>query len=277
MNCDAARPLLNLLTDDALGNKDTVLVQQHLSDCLECQWEWNEITWLRNRLSTFKEQLQPSPEFMSRLGKALDKEEINVYFANFSSRSVKYVAAMVIIISSVLLVPTSYKRNDTLSFASANSLIDGLSDPSRLHAVEDRSQLIKETPYSMEFIKLPNWRLTKVGLYTLANYGPIARLDFSRPYPSTFAKHGKSESSHHNCFGGGGKFGPPPEQLLSCYQVPAGLIRADKGEQKMIGNKKVRIGHHKLYQWALWSQNGLDYFLVTKMTEPDLEAVVNDA
>ena len=274
MNCDAARPLLNLLVDDALDNADTVLVQEHLSNCLHCQWEWNELTWLHKRLRNFNNELGPSSDFQARLSQSLEKEEIKVFFARLPAAGMQYAAAAVIIAFTVLLVPTAYKRNDSYKLATAVSLIDGLTDPSKLHTVSDLGELVKETPYNLKFINLPSWRLTRVGVYALKNGEPIARLDFSRPCQA--AAPSKGLTSHHQCHFGGGSLALA-EQTLSCYQTPSGLIRTDKGEEKTIGTKKVRVGHHKQYQWALWSQNGLDYFLVTKMSQAALERVVNDA
>ena len=257
-------PLLNLLTDDALSNKDTVLVQQHLGDCVECQWEWNEISWLRQRLSNFREQLQPSQDFRLRLEQALDKEGSPWFPGNLPSQVLRYAAAIVIIISSTVLVPMTYKHNDSYFVATPTRLIDGLNDPAGLHAVSDRNQLVQQSPYNLEFINLPGWRLTKVGLYSMAGAGPIARLDFSRPYPY-YPQYDNGQ--HHACAG----LKPIAVHTVSCYQAPAGTISAKAGKERIFGSKKTRIGHYGQYHWALWSQNGMDYLLVTQMSESQID------
>jgi hypothetical protein len=68
--------------------------------------------------------------------------------------------------------------------------------------------------------------------------------------------------------------GPIADEKMTCYQSRPGAIKAGAGEQKTIGDKRVTIGNHGKYHYALWSQNGRDYLLISLQPQQEIEAIV---
>jgi len=71
MNCNEVRPLLDLLADSALENKDRALVLDHLQVCPSCKQECDELESLRGRFKDLKDWPPMAPQLMGKVSAAL--------------------------------------------------------------------------------------------------------------------------------------------------------------------------------------------------------------
>jgi anti-sigma factor RsiW len=256
MNCNDARPLLDLLCDGALETKDSALVLDHLKSCEECHSQWNELEDLHASFQDAKDKFQLPVGLMDRISDKLKDEDRNQRNAIFRHhwRAVSMVAfAATCLLVGLLCSPWMHPRVTVPSLnqiASADTLIDSLSSEN-LEPVEDRTELAKRVGYELKYLRLPEWRMDKSSISKSQSI-PIARFDFAK----------KASTG---------------DQYLSCYQAPEGAIRAGAGHLENLDGKKVLFGQHGKFQFALWSQSGRDYLFVTELSKPQLEDIVRGA
>jgi len=256
MKCSDTQPLLDLLCDDALDAKDCALVLDHLKSCPQCQSEFNDLEELRSRFHEAKDKPLMSVALMNRISTKL-KDEERAEQQRFFKNLVKPVPMLAIAAAFALvgffLLPWLHQSDTrTVATASTDSLIEDLASNSSSRPVMDRSELGKRLGYDLKYLQLPTWRMDKSSVYQSGLSVPIARFDFVRK--------GESGTQH-----------------LTCYQAPQGVIRANGAESKTIGGKRVLFGNHAHFQFALWSQDGRDYLVVTALPKPLLEEFVRRA
>jgi hypothetical protein len=260
MKCSDARPLLDLLFDDALETKDSALVLDHLKSCDECQQEWDELEQLGTSFQGIKAKPQLPAGLMTRISDKLqdeEKSERKRYFAQFAqfvhALPLVAIAATVALIGLFLLssIHQVDPRSTLIQTASADTLVDDLDSERTLAPVADQREFDKRVGYNLKYLRLSEWQMNKFGVYktATATATPIARFDFVR-------KDG-SGSQH-----------------LSCYQAPQGTILAQGAYSENVEGKRVFFGNHSNLQYALWSQNGRDYLFVTALSKPQLEEIL---
>ncbi|MDR3617444.1 MAG: zf-HC2 domain-containing protein [Candidatus Obscuribacterales bacterium] len=255
MKCSDARPLLDLLFDDALETKDSALVLDHLKSCDECQQEWNELEQLRASFQSTKVKPQLPAGLMTRISDKLKDEERSErkrYFAQFAHTLPMVAIAATVALIGLFLLSSIHQvdpRSALIQTASADTLVDDLGSERTLAPVADRSELDSRVGYNLKYLRLPQWQMNRFGVYKSKTATPIARFDFVR-------KDG-SGSQH-----------------LSCYQAPQGTILAQGAYSENVEGKRVYFGNHGNLQYALWSQNGRDYLFVTALSKPQLEEIV---
>jgi len=258
MNCNEARPLLDLLSDGVLDNKDSALVLDHLKSCDECQSQWNDLEQLRSSFREAKDKSQLPVGLMERISLKLRDEERNEqkqFFKQYARPvSIMAIAAGLALIGFLLLpwINQINTRPMSMQIASADTLVEDLVSEGSLEPVTDRKELAKRVGYDLKHVRLPEWQMTKSGVYKSQATMPMARFDFVR----------KQQSG---------------DQHLSCYQAPQGVIQAKVANLENLEGKRVLFGNHGKFQFALWSQNGRDYLFVTVLSKPQLEEIVRDA
>jgi len=265
MKCSDVHPLLDLLSDGALENKDTALVLDHLKLCNECQSEWNDLEQLRSSFRDAKDKSQLPAGLMERISQKLKDEERNEHMQFFEkykrffeqyARPLSIVAiAAAIALIGFLFLPRIHQINTqqtSIQIASADTLVDDLVSEGTLEPVIDRNELAKRVGYDLKHVQLPKWQMNQSGVYRSQTTMPMARFDFVR----------KSQAG---------------DQHLSCYQAPQGVIQAKVANLENLEGKRVLFGSHGKFQFALWSQNGRDYLFVTALSKPQLEEIVRGA
>jgi hypothetical protein len=255
MKCSDARPLLDLLCDGALETKDSALVLDHMKTCGECQHEWNSLEQLRTSFLDAKKNPQLPPGLMERISDRLKEEERSErrrYFAQFAHALPVVAIAAAVLVIGFFLLPTLNRVNTktaSIQTASADTLVDDLVSENTLTLVADRNELARKLGYDLKYLRLPDWRMNKSGVYNLKATVPIARIDFVR----------KENSG---------------AERLSCYQAPEGTIHAEGASLEDIEGKRVFFGKHGNFQYALLSKNGRDYLFVTALSRLQLEEIV---
>jgi hypothetical protein len=258
MKCSDKRPLLDLLLDGALEAKDSALVLDHMQTCTECQCEWNVLEQLRTSFHDAKGEPLLPEALMARISERLRDEERNQHkqFIQQYARPVSMLAVAASFALIGFLLPPLIHQIDTrpvlIQTASADSLVEDFVSEGTLEPVADGTELAKRVGYDLKYVRLPEWQMKKSGLYKSQSSMPIARFDFVRMGQSGY-------------------------QQLSCYQAPQGVIRAETGSSEDLDGKRVLFGNHGQFQFALWSQNGRDYLLVTALSKPQLEEIVRAA
>jgi hypothetical protein len=257
MKCTNARPLLDLLSDGVLDTKDSALMLDHLKSCNECQCEWHDLEQLRSRFDAAEEERLMSEGLMERISQSLNVED-NIERQRTRRRYCSPISLLAIAAACLLVgffclpqIQQIDSRQASANTISANTLIADLTVASAINPIEDRNELDKELGYNLKYVRLPTWHMENSGISNMHTPLAIARFDF--------VKNSASGSQH-----------------LSCYQARAGMIRAN-GQPKIIGGKRVLFGNREQYQFALWSQDGRDYLVVTTLPGPLLEAVVREA
>jgi len=258
MKCSDARPLLDLLCDGALEAKDSALVLDHLKSCDECERDWNDLEQLRSRFQEAKENPQMPAGLMEKISQKLKDEERNQqrrFIQRFSRPLPLMAIAATFALIGFLLLPWIHHIDTPLTAmqpASADTLVEDLVSEGTLEPAIDRNELAKKLGYDLRFVRLPAWQMNKLGVYRSQGSTPIARMDFVRK-------------------------GLSGDQHLSCYQAPEGVIQANAANLENVEGKHVFFGNHGKFQFALWSQNGRDYLMVTMLSRPQLEEIVRGA
>jgi len=258
MNCSEARPLLDLLSDGALETKDSALVLDHLKLCNDCQHEWTDLEQLRASFQEAKDKSQLPAGLMERISLKLKEEERNehkLFFKQYSRPVSMMAIAAGLALIGFLVLPWIHLidiKPASIQTASADTLVEDLVSENTLEPVIDRNELAKKVGYDLKHVRLPEWQMNQSGVYRSLATTPIARFDFVR----------KGQSG---------------DQHLSCYQAPQGVIQAKVANLENLDGKRVLLGSHGKFQFALWSQNGRDYLFVTALPKPQLEEIVRGA
>ncbi len=258
MNCNDARPLLDLLCDGALETKDSALVLDHLKSCEQCHCQWNELEELHTSFQEAKDKFQLPVGLMDRISDRLKDEarsqQKSFFEQHWRAVSLVSIAATCLLIG-FLCSPWIHKSDtipSSIQTASIDTLIDASLSGESLERVEDRNELAKRVGYDLRHVRLPEWRMDRSSIFRSQEATPIARFDFARKSPKGY-------------------------QRLSCYQAPEGAIRSTAGNMEKLDGKSVLFGHHGKFQFALWSQNGRDYLFITELSKPQLEDIVRGA
>lgn len=259
MNCNDARPLLDLLVDGVLDAKDTALILDHLKTCEQCHSEYSALESLRGRFNIAREQPQMMPSLMAKMSatlKDVEKAEQEKKVKATVRQVAKFTAvAAVLLVIGFLAVPNLQKlqlKQASAQAASAATLIDDLAKNANVQPISDRNLLPAKLGYEPKYIKMSHWQMDKMNIYSASPPTTIARFDFV----------------------GTGSYA---EQHMTCYQAPQGAIKATDGVPETIGNKRVLFGNHGTYHFALWSQNGRDYLLVGTQPKEMFEGIARDS
>lgn len=255
MNCNEARPLLDLLYDELLDTKDSVLVVDHIKQCEECGVEWEALDALKQRIKSAREQTFIPPELMEKVSLSIKKDaQSNEVWGLFRQRlPFVAIAASVLLLGLVIgpqLLHSSDPKQEMLATrtSSAERLIADLALMNTTIPEPDKSALDRKLGYKIKYLHLPTWKMQNSGIYTSA--ANIARFDFVRDTNE--------------------------QEKLSCYQALEGTISAN-GSAEDINGKQVTFGNKMGYEFAKFSQNGRDYLFVTKAPKSVLEDIVRGA
>jgi len=258
MICSEVIPLLDLLCDGTLPEKDSALVLDHVHSCYSCQPEWNEREQLRLRFIEAKQKVHMPADLMNRISRQIRNEEK----ANHKRQLKKVGAPLLAVAAAVALVgfATIAWHNQasnqpiaqlaqTAPGASVDLLVENFKDgKGGPETLADQSKLDETVGYQLRYLRLANWRLMKFGVYRLPAVA-LARFDFA-------SKNGSKADS------------------LTCYQSPSGKIAAPGVARTDINGKQVAFGTRGDLQFALWTQNDRDYFFITRMPQSALELIV---
>jgi hypothetical protein len=257
MNCSEARTLLNLMGDGALDTRDTALVVDHTKECNECADEWSEMEHLRDRFRQLREAVALPQGEIAKIKELISSDSSgrgSAWRDRLGPAPLMLVAAAVAIVGLVCLSPKLNRSGGSLvQPVTAAALVDDLTDPSSLKAVADKEALPPLLGYDLKYIHLPGWNMQRAGVYKGSPPAKIARFDFSRATSSGVER-------------------------MSCYQAYAGsILLREAADTKVIAGRRVAFGRHNEYNFALWSQNGRDYLLVSLLPREAIEAVVQKA
>lgn len=259
MKCDNAQPLFDSLLDGVLDARATALVLDHLKSCEQCQFEWSHHESLRTRFLIARKTPEPTESFRTELSAKLKQEERALQSASgirFAKR-VTMIAAAALIIGLFLgpIFHDKYVSSPTISPTTIDTLVaDSVADRA-VESVASRSELGRMAGYDIRYIKLPHWQMTRAAVYRKASTSmPLVRFDFEKT------------------------IGFGDAQQLRCYQGLQGSIRPAPGwSSRNIRGKQVFAGTLKSCQFALWSQNGRDYLLITPLPMDQLQDIVSNA
>ncbi|MBS1995653.1 MAG: zf-HC2 domain-containing protein [Cyanobacteria bacterium SZAS LIN-2] len=237
MICADARPLLNLLCDQALETKDSAIVLAHLQTCDECLSEWRQLEDLRARFIELRNLHIMPDDLMAKVSRNIRAEERrSITRPVIKALPLAFVATLLLI---GLLLTSQYHSQ------SAYALVED-------SQAENRENITAKVDFPVKHVNMDDWTLTHSSVYHKIGSGQIARFEFER----------KSAAG---------------KQSLVCYQALQGTIKANGAIPEQIGEKKVFFGTHARRQFALWSQGGRDYLFVTQMSKDALAAVVRRA
>lgn len=100
MNCQTAKEYLNLYADDMLNKEETELLFSHISSCVRCKKELDEVMALKKAFAGIKEIEPPAGLALSAIKKA-KKRKVPVFA--YASAGVAAVIALVAIFSSGII------------------------------------------------------------------------------------------------------------------------------------------------------------------------------
>ncbi len=260
MICDDARPLLDPLYDGALNSRDTAMVLEHLKTCVECGHEWHEMEQFKDRFRNARKRTDIPSTLNDRIVLALNKED-SASRALFMRRYMRTMPVW-LIAASLLLVglfafPNIERRSGNETLATIDSLLDCSDRSFNGRPAGTRIVSMQELPekvgFQPKFINMSGWNMERASLYERPSGTRMAKFDFA----ST-------------------KYGAP----LYCFQSLEGEIvqtTTSPTESQNISGKRVRFGQRGRFQFALWSQNGRDYLIVTPLPKDTLTEIVANA
>lgn len=242
MICEEANPLLNLLYDDMLDVKDSARLLEHLKSCTDCSYEWSGFETLKSRIQAARGATIVPADFDKKLAAALEGE-----YRKTSSSSLKQVAislaiAMALMVLLLIVARPILNMVQPLPLqASADNLICETVAGVVAETMAERSALEEHTGYEVKMLSFGDWALSSCGVCNAECQTPLVRMDFTN-------KLDAKENS----------------EKLICYQAPQGTLTSNSPATEIKG-KQVRFGEHRDYHYALWSQNGRDYMLITTL------------
>ena len=258
MTCDEARPLLDPLYDGALNSKDTAFILEHLKSCRDCDQEWHEMEKLRERFQSARNSTAIPAGLTERIASTLNNEDSSNR-GHFIRRHMNVmpfwlVAAAILLVGLFALpkfaAPNLNQQRGEAVLASIDSMVEDSEQNAGFEKLSDAHELPEKLGFEPKFIKMTGWQMQQASVYKSPAHSKIAKFDFA----ST-------------------KYG----ERLYCYQAMQGSIGPGKIEPVNVAGKNVRFGQRGKYQFALWSQNGRDYLIVTPLPKETLTEIVSSA
>jgi hypothetical protein len=250
MKCNEARPLLDPMLDGYLDAKDMALVLDHLKTCLDCAKNWDDMNKLRARFLKAQIKVAEPPLLLRKISAVIEGEEKRAKQKKIQKLLPIILSACVATVVLGGLAFVGFKTNFTFGLPQPVpivGLVDDVDKDDAVTTLADTAALNKALGYELRFIKMPNWQLQKACLY---RKDKIARMEF------TGADNKK----------------------LACYQTWEGHLSVPaQSKATIVNGKKVQFGEHAGYHFALWSQNGRDYLLVSQLDQASLESIVSNA
>jgi hypothetical protein len=265
MNCSEVQPLLDLMLDGALDAKDMAFALQHLKECHQCTEEWMECEEFRRLFKDQRDRVTVPPDLNARLLAALHTEEDSKPRAIFGQLRYKFMLAAVVItlagVVALQVLPVQNVGNSASGAVTVSRLVDdfeGQKNVQNYHLSdlsangESNPVLAQALGYEPKFLRLQSWQMEHSSVYDMSPAAKVARFDFAQP-------------------------GSGQGMRMTCYQGMQGTIKADHGSLKSLADKQVSFGTKGVVNFALWSQNGRDYLIVTPMPMHALEDIVKNA
>ncbi|CAN5159442.1 hypothetical protein BH11CYA1_BH11CYA1_07800 [soil metagenome] len=276
MNCEQARELLGPATDNELANESAAMVAGHISKCVQCQEEWDQILSVRAGINEIVGAQRPSDDFEKRIISALHKDQ--------QASKVKYMstffigaAATVLLVSLALYSPAfraqqgsevqSQKLTPNSEGQIATAIVgedlvasighhsSGPEDKSFLVdyvGKKDAAELIPKVGFAMQQIKLANYALYGTDVVKAGQGKTLVRMCF-------------------NCTDGS------TTDCIDCYQAPTGLLSLKKTTMRQVvleNGKIASVGKIGKQSAVLVSYQGSDTLYVTPLAEEKLVKLV---
>jgi hypothetical protein len=253
MKCDEAKPLLDPLLDGYLEPKDMALVLDHIKTCLDCAKIWDDMNKLRNRFINAKVKVAEPPLLLQKISAVIEGEEKRARQKQARKFVPVVIGACVAIIVLGFMAYIGIKTEFHFGLPQpvpVLALIDDVDKENVVTPISGTAELNKALGYELRYINLPDWQLQRASLY---GKDKIARMEFIS----------KNDAG---------------SQKLCCYQTWEGHLRIpSQSTAAVVNGKKVQFGEHEGYHFALWSQNGRDYLLVSKLDQPALQNIVSSS
>jgi hypothetical protein len=257
MNCEDVQPLLNPLSDNALGSQDTALIMAHLKDCHDCLGEWDALLSIRGQMRRLRDHVQPPEDLLSQVKRTIDRESSqksrDAWRGFINRKLAAMVAALVLLsVSAAYLFWWPNAEATALDVASLVNREFG-TDPA-FENVADDQLLSQRLGFSIKYLKFKDWKINQAGTVKAKNLKGdeqlIARFQLGRKLP------GKVEK-------------------IYCYQAPAGSLKTRLLATQKLAGKTVRLGQQGQFSFACWTENDRDYLLVSPFSLKELAELVS--
>lgn len=253
MDCAKARVFMCPEIDDELPVADSALLQEHLSACTTCSYEWEAMLLVDCNVRAVAERVVMPADLPDRIISSLRKGEQTksgrtVFLLNYWSFS----AAVVTVASCIcfMLLPARDSAEvlvDETADGSANALQVHYKHLKSigLAAKSDASQSVG---FAARLQKLADLEVAALDVYSDGSGRKVLKACY------------QDSRDHSFC--------------IDCYQAPTGFLSFRGTEETTIFGKKVRVGRIGNHNVVMLTQNGLDLVYASPLEKSRLLAMI---
>lgn len=269
MNCEETKALIGPARDNELTSSETAKVMSHLSECNDCQGDWDKVIAVKEGIEKILDRQGVPVDLEKKISNALYEESRKDRQSRTRSLVLAAAAAVTLgLVAFMAMQPPSGQiakapELNNIQIASATS-VEHILNTAGHHGNSSEN----DANISIDYVgRQDSEDLSKssglnVKPSTLANY---------KLYGSDVIKVGKDKTMVRLCYvsnNGKGK------SCIDCYQAPSGMLSIGPSESQTLRGKTVRMSKVGSDNVLVISSNGMDIFYVSPMKEQDLMKLV---
>lgn len=285
MNCEETKALIGPARDNELTSSETARVMSHLSECNDCQGDWDKVIAVKEGIEKILDRQGVPADLEKKISNALYEESRKDRQSR--TRSLVLAAAAAVTLGLVAFMAMQQPSGQIAkapelqtpgqkaqiapqttpqiaSVPEAATSVEHILNTAGHHG--DSSE--NDANISVDYVgKQDSEDLSKssglsVKPSTLANY---------KLYGSDVIKVGKEKTMVRLCYVSNNGKG---QSCIDCYQAPSGMLSLGPSESQTLRGKTVRMSKVGSDNVVVISNNGMDIFYVSPMKEQDLMKLV---
>ncbi len=280
MNCEETKALIGPARDNELTSSETAKVMSHLSECNDCQGDWDKVIAVKEGIQKLLDRQGVPVDLEKKISNALYEESRKdrqsrtrtIVLAAAAAVTLGLGAFMVMQQPSGQIAKAPEQKipgQQTQTAPQIASLPEAAASVEHiLNTAGHHGETSDDANISIDYVgKQDSEDLSKssglsVKPSTLANY---------KLYGSDVIKVGKDKTMVRLCYVSNNGKG---ESCIDCYQAPSGMLSLGPSEIQTLRGKTVRMSKVGSDNVVVISNNGMDIFYVSPMKEQDLIKLV---
>jgi len=253
MDCAKARVFMCPEIDDELPVTDSALLQEHLSACSACNYEWEALLLVDRNVRAAKERAVMPEDLPDRIISSLRKgEQARSGRAVFSLKFWSFSAAAVAVAFCIcfMLLPV---RDSAESLVAETA--DGSANASQAHykhvnsiGLAAKSEDMQSVGFAPRLQKFTGLKVAALDVYSDGSGRKVLRACY------------QDSRDHSFC--------------IDCYQAPTGLLSFRGTEETTIAGAKARVGRIGNHNVVMLTKNGLDYVYASPLEKKRLLTMI---
>lgn len=273
MNCEETKALIGPARDNELTSSETAKVMSHLSECNDCQGDWDKVIAVKEGIEKILARQGVPADLEKKISNALYEESRKDRQSRTRTLVLVAAAAVTIGLGAFLTM-----QQPAGQIARAPGLQDSAQTAPQIAAATSVEHILNTAGHHSDTSDDANINIDFVGEKDADELSrssglsvKASRLANYKLSGSDVIKVGKDKTMVRLCYVSDKGHG---ESCIDCYQAPSGMLSLGPSEMQTLSGRSVRMSKIGADNVVVISANGMDIFYVSPMKEQDLMKLV---